>query len=229
MYSNSPLVIRLRVFLIVRTDDYGNSKIQQETADVEKSFQLFEQLERFLNNVLVFIFSQHTGMEFFWTVFNMVTPLTGITSWELRVVAIFLYFVGNKDVRKITSHHRHHLRHLMRVHYQALFCLPPMLRHLSKDPEKDSAGTSSSEPAVLHMPPSEVFTLPLWFLQESGHSGGIQCVPEEWFLAEGPAKIEIPVAYYSWGIESFRFWDRNAPLECTGMDSGGMQIQPLLN
>ena len=42
-----------------------------------------------------------------------------------------------------------------------------------------------------------VFTLPHRFLPESGHSRGIQCVPEEWFLAEGPAKIEIPVAYHS--------------------------------
>ena len=41
-------------------------------------------------------------------------------------------------------------------------------------------------------------------LVESGDSGGIRCIPEEWKLAEGSANIAIPVVSHSSGILTFQ-------------------------
>ena len=56
----------------------------------------------------------------------------------------------------------------------------------------------------------EVFTLPHRFLPESAGMTGFRRIPEELYLAEGPAKFAIPGTTYSGGIEPFRNWHRNA-------------------
>jgi hypothetical protein len=50
----------------------------------------------------------------------------------------------------------------------------------------------------------EVLSVPHRFLPDSGDSGGILCIPEEWKLAEGSAKSAIPVISRSGGILAFR-------------------------
>jgi len=46
--------------------------------------------------------------------------------------------------------------------------------------------------------------VPHRFLPDSGDSGGIWCIPEEYKLAEGSANIAIPVVSRSGGIQAFR-------------------------
>ena len=46
----------------------------------------------------------------------------------------------------------------------------------------------------------EVLSVPHRFMLDSGDSGGIRCIPEEWKLAEGSANIAIPVDSRSGGI-----------------------------
>jgi hypothetical protein len=53
--------------------------------------------------------------------------------------------------------------------------------------------------------------VPHRFLPDSGDSGGIRCIPEEWKLAEGSANIAIPVVSHSGGILAFRNGYRNVP------------------
>jgi len=50
----------------------------------------------------------------------------------------------------------------------------------------------------------EVLSVPHRFLPDSGDSGGIRCIPEEYKLAEGSANIAIPVVSRSGGIQVFR-------------------------
>ena len=50
----------------------------------------------------------------------------------------------------------------------------------------------------------EVLSVPHRFLPDSGDSGGIRCIPEEWKLAEGSANTAIPVVSHSSGILAFR-------------------------
>ena len=50
----------------------------------------------------------------------------------------------------------------------------------------------------------EVLSVPHRFLPDSGDSGGIRCIPEEWKLAGGSANIAIPVVTRSGGIQAFR-------------------------
>ena len=50
----------------------------------------------------------------------------------------------------------------------------------------------------------EVLSVPHRFLPDSGDSGRIRCIPEEWKLAEGSANIAIPVVSHSSGILTFR-------------------------
>jgi len=51
---------------------------------------------------------------------------------------------------------------------------------------------------------SEALSVPHRFLPDSGDSGGIRCIPEEWKLAEGSANIAIPVVSHSGGILAFQ-------------------------
>ena len=46
--------------------------------------------------------------------------------------------------------------------------------------------------------------MPHRFLPDSGDSGGILCIPEEWKLAEGSANTAIPGIARSGGIYAFR-------------------------
>jgi len=50
---------------------------------------------------------------------------------------------------------------------------------------------------------AEVFIMPHRFLPESGHSGGFCWNPEEFKMAERPAKITIPGVTCTRGIRPF--------------------------
>ena len=50
----------------------------------------------------------------------------------------------------------------------------------------------------------EVLSVPHRFLLDSSDSGGIQCIPEEWKLAEGSANTAILVVSHSGGILAFQ-------------------------
>ena len=62
----------------------------------------------------------------------------------------------------------------------------------------DRWATITADP-VIH----EVLSVPHRFLPDSGDSGGIRCILEEWKLAGGSANIAIPVVTRSGGIQAF--------------------------
>ena len=70
----------------------------------------------------------------------------------------------------------------------------------------------------------EVLSVPHRFLPDSGDSGGIWCIPEEWKLAEGSANIAIPVDSRSGGILAFRNWYRNVPRNSPERNATGIKF-----
>ncbi len=68
----------------------------------------------------------------------------------------------------------------------------------------------------------EVFIMPHVFPAESGDSAGILWNPQEWKMAEAPAKFSIPVVAYSGGILAFRNRDRNDPRNAQERNATGI-------
>ena len=69
---------------------------------------------------------------------------------------------------------------------------------------------------------SEVLSVPHRFLLDSGDSGGIQCIPEEWKLAGGSANSVIPVVSCSGRILAFRSSYQNVPRNSPERNATGM-------
>jgi len=66
--------------------------------------------------------------------------------------------------------------------------------------------------------------MPHRFLQDSRDSRGIQCIPEEYKLAESPANIDIPFLFHSGGICSFWNWYWNVPQNSLEQNATGMHL-----
>ena len=109
--------------------------------------------------------------------------------------------------------------------------LNPPAAHTSKKPSSTSPLKNLSPAwflSLLHMlqvnepPLGEVLSVPHRFLPDSGDSGGIWCILEEWKLAGGSANIAIPVVTRSGRIQAFQNSSWNVPWNALERNATGI-------